>query len=69
MEGKKINRDGFVESTPEIDDLGLDADRSSNELSLKTKFNDDNDRISGNQDGENDLENDEKLPHSSLSDK
>ena len=34
--------------------LGLDADRSSEGASLKNRLNDDNDRITGNPNGEND---------------
>jgi hypothetical protein len=69
MEGKKIKQAHSVDVAPEIENLGLDADGSSDESSLKTRFNDDNDRISGNQDGENDVENGEKVPYSPLGDK
>nr|WP_068892552.1 hypothetical protein [Pedobacter panaciterrae] len=52
------------------DNLGLDADHSSDPPSLMTRLNDDNDRISGNPDGENDVdENSSALGYSSLDDK
>ncbi|WP_449440347.1 hypothetical protein [Pedobacter steynii] len=50
--------------------LGLDADHSSDEPTLLTRLNDDNDRISGNPDGENDVnENYNSLVNSRLDDK
>lgn len=39
--------------------LGLDGDHSSDPPSLLTRLNDDNDRISGNPDGESDESGDE----------
>ncbi|ATP56629.1 hypothetical protein CPT03_09150 [Pedobacter ginsengisoli] len=52
------------------DNLGLDADHSSDEPTLLTRLNDDNDRISGNPDGENDVnENYNSLVNSRLDDK
>ncbi|WP_288884220.1 hypothetical protein [Pedobacter panaciterrae] len=52
------------------DNLGLDADHSSDPPSLMTRLDDDNDRISGNRDGENDAEeNYSSLVYSPLDDK
>lgn len=47
--------------------LGLDADNSSEGPSLQARLNDDNDRISGNPDGESDT--DEEGIFSPLDDK
>lgn len=52
------------------DNLGLDADHSTDTPSLMTRLNDDNDRISGNPDGENDVnENYSSMVYSRLDDK
>lgn len=52
------------------DNLGLDADHSSDPPSLMTRLDDDNDRISGNRDGENDVEeNYSSVVYSPLDDK
>ena len=52
------------------DNLGLDADHSTDTPSLMTRLNDDNDRISGNPDGENDVnENYSSVVYSPLDDK
>jgi len=52
------------------DNLGLDADHSSDPPSLMTRLDDDNDRISGNRDGENDAEeNYSSVVYSPLDDK
>lgn len=52
------------------DNLGLDADHSTDTPSLMTRLNDDNDRISGNPDGENDVdENYSSIVYSRLDDK
>ena len=56
---------------PEIDNNpGLDADGSSSDTDLYPNLNNDNDRISGNPDGEDDQNNTHEPPgHSSLADK
>jgi len=65
-EGKLDARISDVDS----DNLGLDADHSSDAPSLMTRLNDDNDRISGNPDGENDVdENYSSVVYSPLDDK
>lgn len=50
------------------ENLGLDADGSSEEISIFTNLNNDNDRISGNPDGEDDQKNTAELPGNSLLD-
>lgn len=50
------------------ENLGLDADGSSEEISIFSNLNNDNDRISGNPDGEDDQKNTTELPGSSLLD-
>lgn len=52
------------------ENLGLDADGSSDDSSLYSNLNSDNDRISGNPDGEDDQKNTKEPPgHSLLDDK
>ncbi len=62
--GKSILNEEYKEN------LGLDADGSSDERSIYSNLDSDNDRISGNPDGEDD-QNDTREPpgHSSLTDK
>lgn len=52
------------------ENLGLDADGSSDDFSIYSNLNSDNDRISGNPDGEDDRKNTKEPPgHSLLEDK
>jgi hypothetical protein len=52
------------------ENLGLDADGSSEDVSSHGNLNSDNDRISGNPDGEDDQKNTKEPPgHSLLDDK
>lgn len=52
------------------ENLGLDADGSSVDSSIYSNLNSDNDRISGNPDGEDDQKNTKEPPgHSLLEDK
>lgn len=50
------------------ENLGLDADGSSEDVSIFSNLNNDNDRISGNPDGEDDQNNTNELPGHSLLD-
>ena len=61
---KKLLKDDSSEN------LGLDADGSSQDFSTYSNLNTDNDRISGNPDGEDDQKNTKEPPgHSLLADK
>lgn len=52
------------------ENLGLDADGSSEDTGVYSNLNSDNDRISGNPDGEDDQKDTKERPgHSSLTDK
>lgn len=66
-----INEDRPKKRTyEEPDNLGLDADQSSERFSFYSHLNTDNDRISGNPDGENDdHDTDEPAGYSPLMDK
>ncbi len=54
---KKVNKHHAAadnEISESTENLGLDADHSSDGPSMSSRLNDDNDRITGNQHGEND---------------
>lgn len=75
MSGSKKGkaREPVSEGVPddiEQENLGLDADGSSGDLTIYSKLNSDNDRISGNPDGEDDQKNTKEPPgHSPLDEK
>lgn len=48
------------------ENLGLDADGSSDDSSIYSRLNSDNDRVSGNPDGEDDQKNTKEPPGHSL---
>lgn len=52
-------RKQVIETEIAAENLGLDADGSSEGNSLKNRLNDDNDRITGNPAGENDTKEDD----------
>lgn len=62
-----INLEGL--NYDDQDNLGLDADRSSDNISLSRKYNMDNDMISNNPEGEDDLRDVDVDRDSSLKDK
>lgn len=65
---KTIYKKGLSNEANE--NLGLDADGSSDDFSIHGTLNSDNDRISGNPDGEDDGKNTKESPgHSPLDDK
>lgn len=66
---KTGNRERDSADYPDADNLGLDADYSSVNPG-RANYNNDNDRISHNPDGEDDSHNTKELPgHSPLMDK
>lgn len=69
----KLNKKKAKRLLPEADpngsiheNLGLDADGSSDDSSIYSNLNSDNDRISGNPDGEDDQKNTKEPPGHSL---
>lgn len=65
---RKTHQNGLINESNE--NLGLDADGSSQDFSIYNNLNNDNDRISGNPDGEDDQRNTKEPPgHSLLDDK
>lgn len=72
MKKKQNNHQYLKEVTGKdiSDNLGLDADGSSDDNPIKSNLNNDNDRISGNPDGEDDRNDTNEAPgHSPLTDK
>lgn len=69
MKKKNSNRLGINKNVNSdlLENLGLDADGSS-DVSTYSNLNSDNDRISGNPDGEDDQHNTTERPGSSLLD-
>ena len=67
---RKYGKNNNVSINDGHENPGLDADGSSDDFSIYGNLNNDNDRISGNPDGEDDQKNSNEPPgHSLLEDK
>jgi hypothetical protein len=64
---KKLGSEADLNNSGD-ENLGLDADGSSDDSSIYSSLNSDNDRISGNPDGEDDQKNSKEPPGNSLLD-
>lgn len=70
MQNEKEKAGGKIVNEEDLENLGLDADHSSDNLSVNGKFNTDNDRVSHNPGGEEDIDSIEGgIENSPLADK